>query len=216
MPSTGRSETGDGEPYTSADEAAIEAAIDDAWAEYESELGPGVDLEPGDGPATLTVSAKVEWGGSVQSSNNGDRTVRLDLGSDRTAALRPHIDAARKAKERAENARPAESRKAKGWHAQLRELTGTPRGSVLADRAGLNPSERTLRSWLAEDRPPSKANQEKIAAAYDGLRTWNVDRAQEGARAANHRLVNALTDQIRDRFGATVRFRDIRGMSFDD
>ncbi|GJF01337.1 hypothetical protein PSD17_03010 [Pseudonocardia sp. D17] len=216
MPSTSRTDTGDGEPYTSADEAAIEAAIDDAWAEYESEMRPGEELDPDEGPATLTVDAQVEWAGSIQHSNGGVRSVRLDLGSERTGALRRDMERARQARERAERTGPAVSRTAKGWHAQIRELTGAKRGSDAADRAGLNPSARTLQAWLSEDRAPSKANQERIAQAYENLRNDRRDRAQSASREANHRLTENLTAQIRDRFGATVRFRDIRRMRFDD
>lgn len=55
-----------------------------------------------------------------------------------------------------------------GWHAQIRQLTGHSRGSAAADAVGLDPTARTLRRWLAGNEP-TKANQERIAAAYRRL-----------------------------------------------
>jgi hypothetical protein len=218
MPNSSRTDTGDGEPYTDADEAAIEAALEAAEAEYASQYGEEPDGfgEGSPVPFFLNVRAQVEWGGSVQHSNDGKRTVHLDLGSDRIERLGPHIAAAREARARAASASPATSYQAKGWRAQLNALVKSTRGSDLADRAGLNPSARTVSAWLSEERAPSAANQAKIADAYAGLATWRVDNAQQRSREANHRLTEALTDQCRDRYGATVRFRDIEGMSFDD
>lgn len=56
---------------------------------------------------------------------------------------------------------------AKGWHAQLRALTGTERGLSFADAAGLSPSRRTLLGWLAESQTPNAENQRKIQQAYE-------------------------------------------------
>ncbi|MDN5915115.1 MAG: hypothetical protein L0I76_08425 [Pseudonocardia sp.] len=218
MPNSSRTGSGEGEPYSEPDEAAIEKAIQEAEDEYATEYGeePTGFGEDSPVPETLTVTAEVEWNGSVQNSNGGKRTVRLDLGADRIEKLGPRIKEARAAGQKAAQARPARSYRAKGWQAQLRELTKSARGSTLADNAGLAPLQRTLLSWLSGDRPPSKANQAKIGQAYQGLSTWRVDNAQQGVREANHRLTEELTEQTRDRFGSTVRFRDIDEMRFDD
>jgi hypothetical protein len=59
---------------------------------------------------------------------------------------------------------------AKGWSAQLRELTSTAPGRAAADQAGLSVTARTLLAWLSEERTPTKANRAKIADAYQSMR----------------------------------------------
>lgn len=61
------------------------------------------------------------------------------------------------------------SYQAKGWHAQLRQLTGSPRGYAAADEAGLDVSRKTLQRWLAETQTPSPSNQAKIREAYQRM-----------------------------------------------
>jgi len=56
-----------------------------------------------------------------------------------------------------------------GWHAQLRKLTSSPRGSKAADAVGLDVSARRLQLWLAGDVTPSKANRELIGKAYAAM-----------------------------------------------
>ena len=57
---------------------------------------------------------------------------------------------------------------AKGWHAQLRALTGSERGLSFLDQFGPDVRQtRTLTAWLAEERTPTKANQAKIHEAYE-------------------------------------------------
>lgn len=60
----------------------------------------------------------------------------------------------------------ASSYQAKGWHAQLRQLTSSPRGYAAADDAGLSVSRKTLQRWLAESQSPSAENRARIADAY--------------------------------------------------
>jgi hypothetical protein len=193
-------DTGPSEPYSIEDEGTVEAALDaayDAWDE----------VAPNQNPSGMQVTAQIEWAGVIDRSRNGVRTTRLsglNLG-----ALRMPLERARRATERAEAAQPATSYTAKGWHAQLRALTVSARGSDLADRAGLDPSARTLRSWLAEDRAPSKANQEKIAAAYEGLRTAGVEEARARAVEANHQLAEKLNAVVTEEYGQQIRLRDI-------
>lgn len=64
---------------------------------------------------------------------------------------------------------PLKSYQAKGWHAQISQLTGNRRGDAAATAVGLDPSRATLLAWLAEKQTPSKANQERISAAYSAL-----------------------------------------------
>jgi hypothetical protein len=68
------------------------------------------------------------------------------------------------------------SYRAKGWHAQIRELTATAPGRAAADAAGLSPSATTLLAWLAERQVPNKANRELIDKAYRMMRGVFDDR----------------------------------------
>lgn len=55
---------------------------------------------------------------------------------------------------------------ARGWHAQLSQLTGTQAGRQALDDAGLSVTGRTLRGWLATTQEPTRGNRDRIAAAY--------------------------------------------------
>ncbi len=195
------SDTGDPTEYDDGDAAAVEAAVDQAWAEYEAAAAAG------DMPSNVRVSAQVEWSGVLDRARNGHRTTRLD--GLELAQVKKALDRAREASRRAEQARPAVSYQAKGWHAQIRTLTETKRGSAAADKAGLSPSVRTLQKWLSGDATPSKANQAKIAEAYGALRTWKVDKATTEATKANREVADKLSGALRDRYGAEIRLRNI-------
>lgn len=201
------SDTGDPTPYDDNDAAALEAAVDEAWAEYESQGGSGQ-------PTNMRVTAQVEWSGVLDRARGGHRTTRLD-GLDMAAAKKA-LDQAREATKRAESAAPAVSYRAKGWHAQLSALTGSKYGSTASDKAGLSPTTRTVREWLSESRAPSKANQEKIAAAYDSLKNRRVEVSQDRANRASGALANILSGIFRDRYGAEIRLRNITGMELED
>lgn len=202
------SDTGDPTEYSDGDTAVIEAAVDEAWADYEAAAA-------GEEPSGMRVSARIEWNGSTNRSNNGHRTttlVNLNL-----APVRKALDRARAASKRAEQARPATSYQAKGWHAQIRALTESKRGSAAADRAGLDPSARTLRRWLSRDAAPSKENQAKIAEAYGALGMWRVDTANAAAKAARRELADTLSRQLREGYpGTEIRLFDIENMELRD
>lgn len=197
--------TGDPTEYDTGDEAALEATVDQAWADYES-AAAGT-------PSVMRVSAQVEWSGVLDRARNGHRTTRLDgLNLTRVDKV---LDRAREASRRLAEARPASSYQAKGWAAQLRALTDSKRGSAAADRAGLDPSARTLRRWLAGDVTPTRANQARIADAYGALRTWRLDTATANAARANHALAEELSSALRRRYGAEIRLRDITDLRFE-
>ncbi len=198
----GKRSTGDGVEYDTRDEAIIEAALDNAWQGYDSGSGS---------PTKMVVTARVEWSGVEQASNGGVRTVRLDDLD--LFPVKAKLDKARRAGARAAHSTPATSYQAKGWHAQLRALTGSRHGSEVSDRAGLDPSPRTLRRWLAQDTAPSKANQQKIAEAYSGMRTWQVDTTSRASTDARHELAAALTAALSHRYAAKVRLRDIQSLN---
>lgn len=199
-----KTSTGDPTPYTENDEYDLFASMDEGWDEFEDGF---------DAPSKMTVSAVVEWSGSINRAHGGHRTVRLDgleLGPVKAA-----LDDARAAARAANEAREYRSYTAKGWHAQISALTRSARGSELADRAGLNPSARTLSTWLAEGRTPSRANQQRIAEAYAGLRTAGIESARAQQREAVHRAAEAVNEAVRERYGADVRFTDVRSIDFD-
>lgn len=183
-------------PYSDHDEGIIESALDRAFNDY-----------GGEAPSGIRVRAQVEWAGVVDRANGGVRRTRLD-GLD-LGKVKKQLDRTREARDRAGQARPAQSYQAKGWHAQLRKLTEHSRGSDAADKAGLSPSARTLREWLSESREPSKANQERIARAYEALRHDRVDRATAEYERHRHELVERLSESLRDRYGVEIRLRDI-------
>lgn len=164
---------------------------------------------PGPTPSAMRVTARIEWAGA----DTGVRTTRFD--GLRLDGVVDAMDRARAAEHQAQQARPATSYTATGWHAQIRALTEHSRGSECADRAGLAPSAQTLHRWLAEEQAPSAANREKIANAYTALRTNRVDRAREQGQAWRHEVVDELTSALRDRYGAEIRIRDIRNLRFD-
>lgn len=202
-----KSDTGDPTDYDDADTAAMEAAADDAWADYESSGGSG-------SPSKMKVSAQVEWNGVTDRARGGHRTTTL-VGLE-GAPIGKAVERARAANQRAESAGPSTSYRAKGWHAQISALTGSKHGSAAADRAGLNPSARTVREWLSETRAPSKANQEKIAEAYNALRNRRAETVTERAKSANRSLADTISSVIRGAYNSEVRLRDITRLEFED
>ncbi|MGW1196546.1 transcriptional regulator [Streptomyces sp. NPDC002536] len=64
----------------------------------------------------------------------------------------------------------------RGWIARLHYLTKTGKSRQAAQDAGLTVTDRTLKAWLEGKRAPSKANLERIDAAYRVVRRQNVAR----------------------------------------
>ncbi|MER6611170.1 transcriptional regulator [Streptomyces sp. NPDC000927] len=62
----------------------------------------------------------------------------------------------------------------RGLTARLNYLTKTDRSLAAARAAGLTATDRTLKAWLTGKRRPSKANLERIDAAYRQVRRRNV------------------------------------------
>lgn len=182
--------TGDGTEYTERERIRLADELDRAFSNY----GPGT-------PDGVQVQAQIEWSGTIDANRRGGiRTTfldRLDL-----AEVRRLADEARRAASQPE----LRSYRARGWRAQLRELSAVQRGGQARERAGLAPSRTTARRWERGTQTPSRANRERIAAAYDELR--NPGRAS--ADAKREQMADAFTAAVRDRYGVTVRFRDIQ------
>ncbi|MFG3072162.1 hypothetical protein [[Kitasatospora] papulosa] len=203
-------DTGTGEKYSDAEAERVAMAIEAAYADW------GREEEPSKG----YVHAQVEWAGHIMRTNNGKRITRLDLPAAGMKKVRKAVEKARKASGRKSTAKPAASRKAKGWHAQLNELLADKRGSKAADRAGLDPTRRTVEKWLSrdggrEDFAPSKANRDAIAKAYDELRNWSVTESRDASEAASKEAAEAMTEAMHDQYGVNVRFRDIEEFRFE-
>ena len=64
----------------------------------------------------------------------------------------------------------------RGLMARLHYLTTSDRAWQAAKDAGLTVTDRTLKAWLEDRRRPSKANLERIDAAYRAVRRRNVAR----------------------------------------
>ncbi|MEU8548887.1 transcriptional regulator [Streptomyces roseoverticillatus] len=64
----------------------------------------------------------------------------------------------------------------RGLIARLHYLTKTGKSRKAAQDAGLTVTDRTLKAWLEGRRRPSKANLERIDAAYWAVRRQNVAR----------------------------------------
>ena len=202
-----KSTSGDPTEYDARDEANVYHAVDHAYSEYRGEGAP----------SKMQVTARVEWSGSVDRARGGMRKVRLDnLSPTKMRAVKAAMRREQHAQERARTARPSTSYTATGWRAQLNALLTDKRGEALSDRAGLSPTARTLKAWISDERAPSRANQERIAQAYGGMRTWRVDQAKADASSARGATARALTDALRDRYGAEVRLRDIVRLTLDD
>ncbi|MFI1801907.1 transcriptional regulator [Streptomyces sp. NPDC020379] len=84
----------------------------------------------------------------------------------------------------------------RGLLARLHYLTRTKHARAAAREAGLSVTGRTLKAWLEGGRKPSKANLERIDAAYRVVRRQNVarhllarlDRQGRGTRVEFHPL----------------------------
>lgn len=199
--------TGDGDEYNGAEEDALAEAVLDAYDDWDSDSEPdGID-----------VTAQIEWAGTVQPSNSGVRRTRIDgLSPSDMRAVREAVNDYRKAAAEKTTAKPLKSLTAKGWHAQLKALTSSPHGSAAADRAGLNPTTRTVKRWLAdEDYPVRKGDRDRIARAYGELRNRPVTEARSRARGDAHSIAQALTRALINRYGPNVRFRGISRFDFD-
>jgi len=193
-------DTGPGEPYSDAEEAAVCDAIERAMGdEYDEEGAPA--------PTGIRVTAEIEWAGTIDHLHDGVRTTRLD-GLD----LRPVIDAVQQLRAAEGRDRgPLRSYRAKGWQAQLRQLGRVRRGPAAMAAAGLSPSRQTMRRWSGGTQAPSKANREKIERAYDELR----NPARGSVRQARHEVAEQFTAAMRARYGVNVRIRDIRNLRFE-
>lgn len=177
---------------------------DDEVYELYRELSEAFGAYGGDAAsANISVTARVEWQGEYANNGAGGmRTINFD---------RPvNLTAVRAAMEKAQRLEGLHARgslssyKARGWQAQLKQLTGTKRGRDALAAAGWNPSRETLRRYGHGTQAPSKANRARIADAYDSAR--NPGR---GWQEAQREAADALSAVLKNTFNSDIRFRDI-------
>ena len=199
-------DTGEGEPYSDREAAALAKELQAAYDAWNREHEP----------TKLDVRAQVEWAGHVMQANNGKRRTRVDLPPGGMRKVRQAVDKLKAATGKAEKAKPSKSLKATGWHAQLRALVESTRGSEAADRAGLNPTRRTLEKWLSDaEYNIRRGDRERIEKAYGELRDWRVTEARTAKEAAEKEAADAMTEAMRDKYGQNIRFRDIDEFRFE-
>jgi hypothetical protein len=194
-------DTGDGDPYSAAEEDALAEAIEEALY---GDLGDDEDQpqRPGD---SLFAEAQVEWAGTVDENGRGGvrRTVlgrgqQLDLTEVRQAAAELRT---------ARIGGGLRSYRAKGWRSQLRQMRSTRRGREALESAGFNPD--TMRRWRTGRQRPSAASQARLSSLYGQVRN-------PAAASAQHRVAEAFTAAMRRAYGVNVRLRDIRQLRIDD
>lgn len=236
----GKRSTGEPTPYVDTDEAAAEAAIDEAWANYEGDDGGG---EPDLSDMLVDQAERAAWpgpggggGGDGAPAGTGrverSRPSRLHVRANvewagsynsnphrwlraeniDVASLGPALRRAREAKRDASQARSYRSYRAVGWHAQVNQLVSTRAGREAADKVGIDVTPRTVQAWLAQERDPSKANREKIAEAYGRARDREIIAARDRVKEANHEVAQKLSNILSDQYGAEIRLFDISQM----
>lgn len=182
----------------------------DEPTEYDAHDYDWLVEEMGDIPDDATsfeVDGDIEWSGEFAPSPR--RTLRA--GGQGYQAL--DLDKLRAAKAVADAARAvllttpprAASYRATGWQAQWSKLQSHGKGAIAQAAAGLNVSPRTVRRWAQGTQAPSKANRERIDAAYEWLATTKAREASGRASAANKAVGDALSEALKDRYGAPVR-----------
>lgn len=197
--------------YDEGDESDLYDWLDEEWDIFDGTQGDPQPHPVVGTPSTATVEARIEWAGMEVRSNGGVRTTRLEgleLGATGTG-----LTAARKAV--AEEKSAGKGFVARGWHAQLKALTGSRRGTAATESAGLTVTRDTLVKWLASpgqkgDTAPSVPNQRKIDAAYLHMRDQVVSEARTKAALARHELAEQVSAALEERFGQPIRLRDFR------
>jgi hypothetical protein len=107
---------------------------------------------------------------------------------------------------------------AKGWHAQLSELTKNPQGYKAMEAAGISVTPKTLFKWLSQDGgrddfSPNRQNVEKIQRAYDIRRgAWNPDYERHQYRIKG---IVKIAGDVRDRGADGTNPLRINGESGD-
>lgn len=202
-----KTNTGEGDPYEPDDEANIQDYLDDSLDAYYDMTGWvevwDEDDDSMEAPSRLEVYAEVEWAGTFNRS--ALRLLRAD-GLD----LRQVVTQVAKARASVTSAVRLKSYDARTLQGKLHQLQRTQAGREFLAGAGV--TRRAIRSWERGTARPSKASREKIEQAYESAAMRYVTRAAERSAAAAHRIAEALTDALTDRYGAVIHIRQISSM----
>lgn len=185
----------------------IDGMVDAIEAQYDSLYAMG------NGSGTMTVTAQVEWAGTLNNNGrNGVRTTRLNLPAGAASEIKAAIDRARSSGER------GRSYKAQGSSARLRELERTKRGQGILSGLGFSPSRETRRRWALPEsdslaQRPGRANQGLIDQAYERLRdTAGPSRESRSSRRA---VANEVSQALSNEYGVEIRLRGISRMDIE-
>lgn len=191
-----KAKTGPGVDYTGGEQVALTRAAvrgSSGWT--------------GQAPTKIRVRADIEWAGV----SSGVRATTLD--GLNTAGVMDALGRARDVAAEGAQAAPLRSYRARGPVAMVRQLLGTRGGREALSRHGVS-AGRTREGWLSGRATPSAANRSGIEAAYSDLRDRDVRAARDASDRASRAVTEELTQAIRDRYGSTVRFRDVQGFEF--
>ena len=187
--------TGEPTPYTSGEESALADAVAGALEEEGGEF------------TTIKVRADVEWSGE----SRGVRETRLTI-SDFDAIKGP-LERAQRETQRAASTGRSRSYRAKSPIAQVHQLSVTKHGRE--SLSGIGVTARTMRGWRL-GRTPSKANQTRIAEAYEQAANRKANEATARAISARHEFAEAFNRELRDGEGVDIRLRNIESFHVED
>ena len=202
--------TGPSEDYTPDDEAGLLDAFDDGldayygdpsnWPNYWDDEDDDEWIEE---PSQISVFAEIEWAGTFNAQvRRMLRADQLDLRAVVAAVAAGRM--IRKGAERLKSYTRTDAR------SQARQLSRTKVGREYLLREGV--SARAVRSWENGKAKPSPASRQKVAAAYEAAATRNVIRERTRSAAAAHRVAEALSAALSERYGAEIRVRDISSL----
>jgi hypothetical protein len=202
--------TGPSEPYSPDDEASVTEWLEDAldayyddpsdqWPEYYDDDDDDRWLEE---PRQISVVADVEWAGTFNAqAHRMLRADELDLS---------RVLAAVAAAKRIREGHRLSTYTARTTLGRVHHLQRTAVGRSYLAQAGV--SARAIRSWDRGTARPSAASRQRIDEAYEAAANRLVTSAEERRAAAVHRVAEALSDALSDRYGAEIRVRDITSL----
>jgi len=212
--------TGPSEDYTPVDEEGVLDAFDEALDAYYGDPSDWVDdwydeddedEEEGEGrpasrqpPTEAHFVAEVEWAGTFNpQAHRALRADQLDL-TDVIAAVAATRSLVRGV---AQRLRSYDEVTLRGRIHRL-ERTQVGRDHLAAE--GI--TRRLIRDWESGRNRPSQAKREAVDRAFEAAATRYVTRERTRFEGAAHRVAEALSAALRDRYGAEIRVRNISSL----
>lgn len=163
-----------------------------------------------EGKAPGTIRAEVEYHGHIYTGARAIRNFTLELSAAQKARVVAAAHKAAGARQEARDTQPKKTYRAKGWHAQFRQLTGTKKGREALGEAGVSANKRTQARWLSGGEA-SKGNRAAISRAYEAMRMENVHAATHRADRESMEAARVFDEVVAEAYGENgVRFRDIQ------